>query len=67
MQHRAAVEHGSFSAAAEALHMAQPSLSDQIRHGEDRKVRQLLAHGRRRRDRRYRQSVHGGYRDHQNH
>ena len=27
----AAAEHGSFSAAAEALLMAQPSLSDQIR------------------------------------
>src|SRR3712207_4801883 len=27
----AAVRHGSFSAAAAALHMAQPSLSDQIR------------------------------------
>src|SRR3712207_272305 len=30
----AAVEHRSFSAAAEALHMAQPSLSDQIRRLE---------------------------------
>ena len=30
----AAVEHGSFSAAAEALHMAQPSLSEQIRRLE---------------------------------
>src|SRR5918912_957434 len=29
-----AAEHGSFSAAAEALHMAQPSLSDQIRRLE---------------------------------
>src|SRR5919107_3216244 len=27
----AAADHGSFSAAAQALHMAQPSLSDQIR------------------------------------
>src|SRR3954447_15828160 len=30
----AAAEHGSFSAAAESLHMAQPSLSDQIRRLE---------------------------------
>lgn len=30
----AAVEHGSFSAAAEALHMAQPSLSEQVRRLE---------------------------------
>src|SRR5919202_7107541 len=30
----AAVEHGSFSAAADALHMAQPSLSEQIRRLE---------------------------------
>jgi DNA-binding transcriptional LysR family regulator len=30
----AAAEHGSFSAAAEALHMAQPSLSEQIRRLE---------------------------------
>ena len=30
----AASEHGSFSAAAEALHMAQPSLSEQIRRLE---------------------------------
>jgi DNA-binding transcriptional LysR family regulator len=30
----AAVEHGSFSAAAEELHMAQPSLSEQIRRLE---------------------------------
>src|SRR3712207_4286782 len=29
-----AVEHGSFSAAAEALHLAQPSLSEQIRRLE---------------------------------
>jgi LysR family transcriptional regulator, cyn operon transcriptional activator len=32
----AAVEHGSFSAAAAALHVAQPSLSEQIRRLEDR-------------------------------
>jgi DNA-binding transcriptional LysR family regulator len=31
----AAVEHGSFSAAAEALHLAQPSLSEQVRRLED--------------------------------
>src|SRR3954452_6350119 len=31
----AAVEHGSFTAAAESLHMAQPSLSEQIRRLED--------------------------------
>src|SRR3954467_15028212 len=31
----AAVGHGSFSAAAESLHMAQPSLSEQIRRLED--------------------------------
>src|SRR4051812_12902700 len=30
----AASEHGSFSAAAESLHMAQPSLSEQIRRLE---------------------------------
>jgi DNA-binding transcriptional LysR family regulator len=30
----AAVEHGSFSAAAEALHMAQPSVSEQVRRLE---------------------------------
>src|SRR3954451_22174613 len=30
----AAVEHGSFSAAANSLHMAQPSLSEQIRRLE---------------------------------
>src|SRR3954454_14835432 len=30
----AAVEHGSFSAAAEAMHMAQPSLSEQVRRLE---------------------------------
>src|SRR5689334_12863686 len=32
----AAVEHGSFSAAAAALHVAQPSLSEQIRRLETR-------------------------------
>ena len=32
----AAVEHGSFSAAAQALHIAQPSLSEQIRRMEHR-------------------------------
>src|SRR5262245_9323749 len=31
----AAIEHGSFSAAAEANHMAQPSLSEQVRRLED--------------------------------
>ena len=30
----AAAAHGSFSAAADALHMAQPSLSEQIRRLE---------------------------------
>src|SRR4051812_21594584 len=30
----AAVEHGSFSAAADELHLAQPSLSEQIRRLE---------------------------------
>jgi DNA-binding transcriptional LysR family regulator len=30
----AAIEHGSFSAAADALHMAQPSLSEQVRRLE---------------------------------
>ena len=30
----AAIEHGSFSAAADALHLAQPSLSEQIRRLE---------------------------------
>ena len=30
----AAAHHGSFSAAAQALHMAQPSLSEQIRRLE---------------------------------
>jgi LysR family transcriptional regulator, cyn operon transcriptional activator len=31
----AAVEHGSFSAAAQALYIAQPSLSEQIRRLEN--------------------------------
>ncbi|UGS38901.1 LysR family transcriptional regulator [Capillimicrobium parvum] len=31
----ASVEHGSFSAAAEALHLAQPSVSEQVRRLED--------------------------------
>src|SRR5213593_2726880 len=31
----AAVERGSFSAAADTLHMAQPSLSEQVRRLED--------------------------------
>lgn len=31
----AAVEHGSFSAAAESLHLSQPSLSEQVRRLED--------------------------------
>ena len=30
----ASAEHGSFSAAAESLHMAQPSMSEQIRRLE---------------------------------
>ncbi|MDQ3850352.1 MAG: LysR family transcriptional regulator, partial [Actinomycetota bacterium] len=30
----AAVEHGSFSAAADELHLAQPSLSEQVRRLE---------------------------------
>jgi len=30
----AAIEHGSFSAAAESLHLAQPSLSEQVRRLE---------------------------------
>ena len=34
----AAVEHGSFSAAAAASHVAQPSLSEQIRRLEDRRA-----------------------------
>src|SRR5215217_8133864 len=41
----AAVEHGSFSAAAEALFMAQPSLSDQIRRLEAELGVALFARG----------------------
>ena len=41
----AAVEHGSFSAAAEALFMAQPSLSDQIRRLESELGVALFARG----------------------
>lgn len=41
----AAVEHGSFSAAAEALHMAQPSLSEQIRRLEAELGSPLFARG----------------------
>jgi DNA-binding transcriptional LysR family regulator len=41
----AAVEHGSFSAAAEALHMAQPSLSEQIRRLEGELGSPLFARG----------------------
>jgi DNA-binding transcriptional LysR family regulator len=38
----AAAEHGSFSAAAESLHMAQPSLSEQIRRLELTEAGHLL-------------------------
>lgn len=41
----AAVEHGSFSAAAEELHMAQPSLSEQVRRLEAELGVELLARG----------------------
>src|SRR4051794_19710516 len=41
----AAVEHGSFSAAAEALHLAQPSLSEQIRRLEAELGSPLFARG----------------------
>jgi DNA-binding transcriptional LysR family regulator len=41
----AAIEHGSFSAAAEALHMAQPSLSEQIRRLEGELGSPLFARG----------------------
>jgi DNA-binding transcriptional LysR family regulator len=41
----AAVEHGSFSAAAESLHMAQPSLSEQIRRLEGELGSPLFARG----------------------
>jgi DNA-binding transcriptional LysR family regulator len=44
----AATEHGSFSAAAQALHMAQPSLSDQIRRLESELGVQLFARAGRR-------------------
>jgi DNA-binding transcriptional LysR family regulator len=43
----AAAEHGSFSAAAETLHMAQPSLSEQIRRLEAELGVQLFIRGRR--------------------
>jgi DNA-binding transcriptional LysR family regulator len=43
----AAAEHGSFSAAAESLHMAQPSLSEQIRRLEAELGVQLFIRGRR--------------------
>src|SRR4051812_45329217 len=41
----AAVEHGSFSAAAEALHLAQPSLSEQVRRLEAELGSPLFARG----------------------
>ena len=41
----AAVEHGSFSAAAESLFMAQPSLSEQIRRLEAELGVALFARG----------------------
>ena len=41
----AAIEHGSFSAAAEALHLAQPSLSEQIRRLEAELGAPLFARG----------------------
>src|SRR3954469_14990124 len=41
----AAVEHGSFSAAAESLHLAQPSLSEQIRRLEAELGSPLFARG----------------------
>jgi len=44
----AAVEHGSFSSAAEALHLAQPSLSEQIRRLEAELGVALFARGARR-------------------
>ncbi|MDP9293996.1 MAG: LysR family transcriptional regulator [Actinomycetota bacterium] len=43
----AAAEHGSFSAAAESLHMAQPSLSEQIRRLEAELGVSLFTRGRR--------------------
>ena len=41
----AAVQHGSFSAAAEALHLAQPSLSEQIRRLEGELGSPLFSRG----------------------
>src|SRR5918998_2424012 len=41
----AAVEHGSFSAAADSLHLAQPSLSEQIRRLEAELGSPLFARG----------------------
>lgn len=41
----AAVQHGSFSAAADALHLAQPSLSEQIRKLEGELGAPLFARG----------------------
>ncbi len=41
----AAVQHGSFSAAAESLHLAQPSLSEQIRRLEAELGSPLFARG----------------------
>ena len=44
----AAVEHGSFSAAADALHLAQPSLSEQVRRLEGELAVALFVRGGRR-------------------
>lgn len=41
----AAIEHGSFSAAADALHLAQPSLSEQVRRLEDELSSPLFVRG----------------------
>jgi DNA-binding transcriptional LysR family regulator len=41
----AAIEHGSFSAAADALHLAQPSLSEQVRRLEDELGSALFVRG----------------------
>jgi len=49
-----AADKGSFSAAAAELHMAQPSLSEQIRRLEAELGVQLFARGGRRRRRRIR-------------